>query len=179
MEKVERYLRLDFVENTVLSPEYTLRLGVFNEPGKNFQTFCGVWEDQFFFAEVKSIYTRNDVRLKVTAMATVEHPTVDEKEYHSTNITYFDVCNREVLSEQYVTKAGIPVLIVKVMEDYRGRKSNRVMMDCFACFAVNNISYKVEPVGWAFNKDDQGKYASPEEKVMATLIEVLDGFVIE
>ena len=179
MEEVEDYLGLDLIDNTVLTADDTHLVGAFGEPGKNFQTFCGVWEGHLIFTEVQSVYNRNDIRLKVTATATAEHPTLDEAQYHSTSITYIDEHNREILSEQYVTKTGIPVLIVTVTEtDYR-RTDNRALTDCFAFFAVNNISYKVEISSWAFDSDDKDTYASPDEKIIDTLWEVLDGFEIE
>ena len=179
LEEVEDYLGLDLIENTVLNAEDTHLVGAFDESGMNFQTFCGAWEGQLLFTEVQSVYKRNNVRFKLTATATVEHPTLDEMEYHSTNITYLDEHNREVLSEQYVTKGGIPALIVTVTESNSRHPDNRAILDCFAFFAVDNISYKIDVNGWLFDSDDKDNYASPDEKIMDTLVEVLDGFVIE
>lgn len=178
-EEVEDYLGLDLLENTVLSAEDTHPVGAFDEPGKNYQTYCGVWDGQLLFTEVQSVYKRNGIRFKVTATATVAHPTADGNEYHSTSITYLDEHNRKILSEQYVTQAGIPVLIVSVTEDSHLRDDSRALVDYFACFAVNNISYKIELSGWFFDSYDKDSYASPDEKVTQTLAEVLDGYILE
>ena len=178
-EDVEKYLGLDLIENAVLSADDTHQVAAFDESGKNYQTYCGVWDGQFLFAKVRSVYKRNGIRFNMTAIATVEHPTMDEKEYHNTNITYFDENNREILSEQYVTQGGIPVLIVTVMEDSHLSDNNRALVDYFACFAVNNISYKIELTGWFFDSYDLEKFTSPEEKAIETLTEILDGFVLE
>lgn len=177
----EAYLGIDLLDNQVLSAEDTRKVAAFKERGKQFKTYCCIWEDHLSFADVQSVYHRNDIRFQLTATVTAEHPTMDEAEYHNTNITYFDEHNREVLTEQYMTQAGIPVLIVTVMEDdYRWDDyDNRAILDCFACFAVNNISYKLEPKAWEFDDDDLDQYADADEKVIETLKEVLDGFVIE
>lgn len=178
MKEVEDYLGLDLLENTVLSAEDTHLVGAFDEPGKNFQTFCGVWDGHLLFTEVLSVYKRNNVRFKMTVMASVAHPTIEE-DYHSTNITYLDERDREILSEQYVTKAGIPALIVTVTENDHTRADHRAILDCFAFFAVDNISYKIDVSGWFFDSYDLEKYESPDEKVMDTLKEILDGYVLE
>ena len=180
LEKAEEYLGIDLVDNPVLAAEDTRQVAAFKERGKNFKTYCCIWEEHFLFAEVQSVYHRNDVRFNLTATVTADHPTIDEMEYHNTRLTYFDEHNREILTEQYVTQAGIPVLIVTVMEyDYRDDHDNRTILDYFACFAVNNISYKLEPTAWSFDDDDLDQYADADEKVAATLKEVLDGFTLE
>ena len=181
LEEVEEYLGLDLVDNPVLSAEDTHPVGAFKEPGKNFQTYCHIVEEHLLFADVQSVYNRNNIRFKVTATATVEHPTIEEDVYHSTNITYFDHWARDIETDQYMTQAGIPVLIVMVREGatYNYGADYGALLDCFAYFAVNNISYKIEINGWSFSSDDREHFATPEEKVMATLMEVLDGFVIE
>ena len=181
LAEAEEYLGIDLVDNQVLSAADTRQVAAFKERGKQFKTYCCIWEDHLLFADVQSFYHRNDVRFQLTATVTADHPTVDEAEYHNTNITYFDEHNREVLTEQYMTQAGIPVLIVTVMEDaYRwDDHDNRAILDCFACFAVDNVSYKLEPKSWEFDDDDLDKYVDMDEKVIATLKEVLEGFVIE
>ena len=178
-DEVEKYLGLDLIDNEILRAADTHQVGAFGESGKNFQTFCGVWDGQILFTEVQSVYKRNNVRFKITATATVEHPTIDEAEYHSTNITYFDEHNRQIQSEQYVTKNGIPVLIVTVTEDYRRPPDNRAILDCFAFFSVDNISYKLEPNAYFFDSYAMDRYATPDEMIMETLLEILDGYVIE
>lgn len=181
LEEVEEYLGLDLVDNPVLTAEDTHPVGAFKEPSKNFQTYCHIAEEHLLFADVQSVYNRNNVRFRVTATATIEHPTIEEDIYHSTNITYFDHWARDIETDQYMTQAGIPVLIVMVREGatYNYGADYGALLDCFACFAVNNISYKIEINGWSFSSDDRELFATPEEKVMATLMEVLDGFVIE
>ena len=175
LEDAEKYLGLDLIKNKVLSAEDTQQVSAWGETGQNHQTYCGVQDRQLLFAQVQSVYTQKDIRFKVTAVATVEHPTADGKEYHRINTDYFDQNNRNVHSEQYMTKAGIPAMIVTVKDDM----SNGIPMDYFTCFAVNNISYKIEPAAWVFSGEDFEKYESPEEKLKVKLTEVLDGFVIE
>lgn len=181
LEEVEKYLGLDLVNNPVLTGEDTHQVAAFQEPGKHFQTYCHIAEDHLLFADVQSVYNRNDIRFKITATATIEHPTIEEDVYHSTNITYFDHWARDVQTEQYVTQAGIPVLIVKVREGakYNYGAEYGGLLDCFACFAVNNISYKIEISSWFYDSDDRGRFATPEEKVMTTLLEILEGFTLE
>lgn len=181
LAEVEEYLGLDLVDNPVLTAEDTHPVGAFKEAGKNFQTYCHIAEDHLLFADVQSVYNRNNVRFRITATATVDHPTIEEDVYHSTDITYFDHWARDVQTDQYMTQAGIPVLIVKVREGatYNYGADYGALLDCFACFAVNNISYKIEINGWSFSSDDRDQFATPEEKVMATLVEVLEGFTLE
>lgn len=179
LSDVEEYLGLDLVDNPVLTAEDTRQVAAFKERGKHYKTYCCIWEEDLLFAEVQSVYHRNDVRFNLTATVTAEHPTIDENEYHNTNITYFDRKHREVLTEQYMTQAGIPVLIVTVMEDDIVSRNHRAILDCFACFAVNNISYKIEPTSWSYDDEDLDIYASPDDKVIATLKEILEGFILE
>lgn len=181
LEEVEEYLGLDFVDNPVLSAEDTHPVGAFKEPGKNFQTYCHIAEEHLLFADVQSVYNRNNVRFRITATTTIEHPTIEEGIYHSTNITYFDHWARDIETDQYMTQAGIPVLIVMVREGatYNYGADYGALLDCFACFAANNISYKIEVTGWSFSSDDRELFVTPEEKVMATMVEVLDGFTLE
>ena len=175
LEDAEKYLGLDLIKNEVLSAEDPQQVSAWGETGQKHQTYCGVQDGQLLFAQVQSVYTQKDIRFKVTAVATVEHPTADGNEYHRINANYFDQNNRNVHSEQYTTKAGIPAMIVTVKDDM----SDGVPMDFFACFAVNNISYKIEPAAWVYSGEDFEKYENPEEKLKVKLTEILDGFVME
>lgn len=175
LEDAEKYLGLDLIKNDVLSAEDPQQVSAWGETNQKHETYCGVQDGQLLFAQVQSVYTQKDIRFKVTAVATVEHPTADGKEYHRINANYFDQNNRNVHSEQYLTKAGIPAMIVTVKDGM----SDGVPMDFFACFAVNNISYKIEPAAWVYSGEDFEKYENPEEKLKVKLTEVLDGFVME
>lgn len=181
LEEAAQHLGLALIDNPILTAEGTNQVAAFKERGKHHQTFCGVYDGQLIFTQVQSVYKRNDVQFKVSAMATVEHPTLDEAEYHSINITYYDHHSRKIQTEQYTTQAGIPVLIVTVRDGaiYNYDADYGALSDCFACFAVDNISYQIELTGWHFDSEDRDTFATPEEKVKATLLEVLDGFVIE
>ena len=181
LSEVEEYLGLDLADNPVLTGEDTHQVGAFKEPGKTYQTYCCIAENHLLFADVQSVYSKNNIRFRVIATATAEHPTIDESVYHSTNITYFDHWAREVETQQYTTQAGIPVLIVTVREGakYNYGADYGALIDCFACFAINNISYKIKIDSFTFTSDDQGLFATPEEKIMTTFLEVLEGFVIE
>lgn len=48
-----------------------------------------------------------------------------------------------------------------------------------AYFAVNNISYTVDIGEWSFSPLSGEEFETAEEKVMTTLLEVLEGFTLE
>lgn len=181
-EEAEAYLGIDLIGNTVLTADDALPVDAFNEPTKFCQGYYGALDGQFLFAEILSAYKRNDIGFLVTATVTTDLPTANESDYHNHNITYIDEHNRKIHTQQYTTQAGIPVLIVSVTEDTQYNRSQDAwdeLTDCFACFAVDNVSYEVRINSWTFVSYDLRQFESPEAKVMATLKEVLEGFTLE
>lgn len=184
----EEYLGIDLLANSLFTdadtrqrPQY---FDSWNGPRKHCQGIYRVMDGQFYSASIQAAFHRSGVSFDVAATVTADHPTVNKEDilkyYHGNCITYLDRHGTQIDTEQYTTQAGIPVLIVTV-----SRNSLNVynigadILDCNAYFAVNDISYEVCISGWSFGTNDLDTYASPKEKIMATMIEVLEGFTLE
>ena len=158
--------------------------------GKNTRTVCGVYDGQLYFSTVEAEFERDQTYFSVRAMVSVDLPNeIKEDIYnygHGYSITYADRYETpvDVETEQYVTPAGIPVLIVTVttegcLSDQNAEKDWESLVDCVALFSVNNVSYRVHANWKSFGTSDAEQYGSPEGKIMPALLEFLDGFVIE
>lgn len=156
--------------------------------GKNAKSLCWTYDEQLVASSIKAEYERDQTIFIVEAMVSVDLPD-EMKEvvynyYHGYSITYVDSNNTQVETQQYMTKAGIPVLIVATTSEANLSDSSiyndwEDLIECVAFFAVNDVTYRVNAFYKSFGTYDLDRYASPVEKVMPALLEFLDGFVIE
>ena len=181
----EEYLGIDLIDNPLFTAEDTYRVAGFGEKDKYCQGIYYVW-DNFYGAKIGSVFKRNGLSYFVGAMITADAPVEIAEEvtkyYHGTSISYAKYPNRDVTvsTEDYVTASGIPVLIATVTgHPEKGNKKWDDLLDCFACFAVNNISYTVSINGYSFASTELDTYSGPKEKATIALKDFLDGFVIE
>lgn len=173
-------LDLGYLKNTVLADDETtptkLRVArtYGEEPTHCMMEYVGL-DDQPCLAYLHANYERNDIEFTILANIGIEHPTALEEYYemlhtHGYGMPHRDRPNYE--HETYTTANGIPVTITKTT-------TNQHHFHCSAYFAVNNISYTVDIGEWSFSPLSGEEFETPEEKVMATLKEVLEGFTIE
>ena len=182
----EEYLGIDLIDNPFFTAEDTYRVAGFGKRDKFCQGIYYVWDGQFYGAKIGSLFKRDGFSYSVNAMITADAPSEITEEvtkyYHGHSISYAQYPNRDVTvsTEDYVSKAGIPVLIVAVtgQSDIENKKWDD-LLDCFACFAVNNISYTVSISGYSFASTELDTFSGPKEKNTVALKEFLDGFVIE
>ena len=203
----EKYLGIDLLDNIHFTAKDTYRRPAFIDSthittgmshekheqllkrfGKNAKSLCWTYDEQLVASSIKAEYERDQTIFTVEAMVSVDLPDEMKEDvynyYHGYSITYVDRNNTQVETQQYMTKAGIPVLIVTTTSEDNLNDSSTYndwenLIDCVAFFAVNNVTYRVNAFWKAFGTDDLDRYASPKEKVMPALLEFLDGFVIE
>lgn len=178
----------DAHQNTSVHPDK--RRQHYKRFGKNARTVCGVYDEQLYFSTVEAQFERDQILFWVQAGVTVDLPNEIKEDMHNYghgySVTYADRYDMpvEAATVDYVTPAGIPVLIVTVsaegyLNDQNTENDCESLVDCTALFSVNNISYRVNTYWASFSTGDLDNYASPLEKVMPALLEFLDGFVIE
>ena len=182
----EEYLGINLIDNPLFTAEDTHQVAAFGEANKNCQGIYYVWDGQFYGAKIGSLFNRNGTRYVISAMITADPPSeiaedVD-KYYHGYNITYAQYPKKDITisTEEYVTKSGIPVLLVTVTEhSSKSKKKWDDLIECNAFFSVNNISYIVGTDGYSFSSTELDTYSGPKEKMSAALKDFLDGFVVE
>lgn len=187
-EEAERYLGIDLLQNPMLTEDHTKNMTPFDGSKLGEREHClGIYrvaDGQFISGSIGAGYQRNGVDFIVSATATAQHPTsnLDDitNDHHGTSITFLDKNGIDVTTEQYMTRAGIPVLIVTVSRNQLNvYDSGAEIVECNAYFAVNNVSYSVINYGFSFSSLDRETYSGAKEKVMEVMLEILDGFVIE
>lgn len=171
-EEAQVDLGIDLLENQVCNEKETQKIDYYVD-GELVQKHCTgryLAEDgQLYYANLRGIYRRNSVEFQVTATVTAEHPTVTEEvlmQCHESGMTYFDSFAPQVETQQYITKAGIPVTmcVVKMEDDYG------TFADYKAYLAVDDVTYCVSCIGVSGRWDD--------ERISAVLKEVLEGFLV-
>ena len=188
-EDAEEKIGVDFISNTLLDDENTqpyTRKKTYNydERGLAYAAlktkatpYRGVYyaaDEQFFSASFSAEYWRSRVQFMITANMTADHPLMTEEiflVYHGFGDRYYKE-NANITTEQYITKGGIPATIY-----YTDSNHPLGWAQPYAYFSVNNISYHIE-----FNQFDsqQGETdAQTNERLLALMKEILDGFVIE
>ena len=171
-EEAQADLGIDLLDNQVCNEAETQKIDYYVD-GELMQKHCTgryLAEDgQLYYANLRGIYRRNSVEFQITATVTAEHPAVTEEvlmQCHESSMTYFDSFTPQVETQQYITKAGIPVTICTVrMEDEFG-----AFTDHKAYLAVNDVSYCVSCIGMKGRWD--------EERISSVLHEVLEGFLV-
>jgi len=188
-EDAEEKIGVDFIDNPLLDEEKTQpytrnkKYG-YDERGIAYSAlktkatpYRGVYyaaEEQFFAASFSAEYWRNRTKFMITAYMTADHPLMTEEiflVYHGFGERYYKE-NTNITIEQYVTKNGIPATIF-----YADPDNSFGWIHPYAYFSVNNISYHIE-----FSQfDSQGDETSEEtnERLLALLREILDGFTVE
>lgn len=173
-------LDLGYLNNTVLADDDTektkLRVArtYGEEPTHCMMEYVGL-DDQPCLAYLRANYDRNAIELTVQANIGIEHPTAPEEYYEMLHTHGYGMPHRDRPKyeyESYTTANGIPVTITKAT-------ATQHYFHYSAYFAVNNISYTVDIGEWSFSPLSGEEFETPEEKVMATLKEVLEGFTIE
>jgi len=173
-------LDLGYLNNTVLADDDTektkLRVAINygEEPTHCMMEYVGL-DDQPCLAYLHANYERNDIELTVQANIGIEHPTALEEYYEMLHTHGYGMPHRDRPKyeyEAYTTANGIPVTITKTT-------ATQHYFHYSAYFAVNNISYSVDIGEWSFSPLSGEEFETPEEKVMATLLEVLEGFTVE
>ena len=183
----EEYLGIDLINNALFTAEDTRFMAAYGERGKHCQSLYYVWDGQFAGFKMGTTFRRRGIEFGVSALAMTEHAAeydYDEdirNNYYGSSMTYVQYPVREVTisTEEYITKGGIPVLLVTVTRDARDSTSPNEVKQLFAFFAVNNISYRVMMGGYSVVLSEIENFTNKEEMIMATMYEVLDGFVIE
>ena len=181
----EAYLGIDLLNNSLFTAEDYRLLAAWKKPGKVCNSFYYVWDGIFSGATVCSVLQHDRTEYVITARAMAEHAAEYDETiklyYHGSSFTYRQYPVREVslVTEEYVTKAGIPVLLVIATREGRSTEDWDSVQGYTAFFAVNNISYRVDLSSRSFGTDDMDTYSTPFEKYTAGMKEILDGFVIE
>ena len=182
-QEAESYLGIDLLDNPLLTAEDTKRMTPFNGDKLGDREHCmGIYyaaEGQFFAGRIAAGYRRGNIYFYVSAMATAQHPDVDQdmlsKNYHGTSITYFGKNNAQIDTQQYTTSSGIPVLIVTATRGQLNEFDDG-LLECTAYFAVNNISYTVTYGGGSYDLHDTDLWT---DQVLGVIKEVLEGFTLE
>ena len=188
-EDAEEKIGVTFLDNTILEDEnthpYTRQKKYrYDERGLAYAAlktkatpYRGVYyaaDEQFFSASFSAEYWRNRVKFMITTNMTADHPLMTEEiflVYHGFGERYYkeDV---NVTIEQYVTKNGIPATIYYADYDHPFG-----WIQPYAYFSVNNISYHIEFT--QFDSQQGETDAQTNERFLALMKEILDGFVIE
>ena len=187
-EEAEKYMGIELLQNPVLTEDHTKNMTPFDGSKLGEREHClGIYrvaDGQFISGSIGAGYQRNGVDFILSATATAQHPTANldniTNDHHGTSITFLDKNGIDITTEQYMTRADIPVLIVTVSRNQLNMyDSGAEIIECNAYFAVNNVSYSVINYGFSFSSMDRETYSGAKEKVMEVMLEILDGFVIE
>jgi hypothetical protein len=181
----EAHLGINLIDNSLFTAEDTRLMAAWGKPGKHCHGLYYVWDEQFTGAKIGTTFQRSGIKFGVSAMVMAEYAAVYDDivraYYYGHSITYPQYPLREVTvsTEEYVTEAGIPILLVIVTREAKNSSPYDNLLHCSAFFAVNHISYCVEVSDRTFDPIDLKNYANMAEKVVAEMKEVLEGFTLE
>ena len=176
-ECAEEDLGIDLLPNSVITDGETEQILPFVPEGAS-QTanHCeGVYlvaDGQLYASHISAVYLRDNVKFKVSAHLTTEHPTIADEELkhlHGFEYIYFQEDDPRFKTEQYTTKNGIPMTI-SIAKAVGSSEDSAVFTDFNVYFAVNDISYEVSVVGCEGIWDDAHIYS--------VLCEILEGFAL-
>lgn len=179
-EEAVEDLDMGYLNNTILADDDTekkelqIAYTYSEQPSHCMLEYVGI-DDQPFLAYLHANYERDDVEFTVQANIGIEHPTALDEYYEMLHTYGYGIPHRyrpKYEYEDYTTANGIPMIITKSTTSHKAFKYS-------AYFAVNSISYSVEIGGYSFSPLNGEKYDTAEEKVKATLLEVLEGFTLE
>ena len=161
-EAAEEALGIDLLNNTVLD-KATKDYADYDDTGR---THCYIgyrpYEGQLFYVHTLANYRYDGLQLNLNAKLTVEHPAMTEEDKQALLGVEGAVTkpeNVETTYENYTTKEGIPVVILR----WDFETFDRYM----AVFAVNDITYELT----AFPLNEKSEAAAQQ-----ILKDVLEGF---
>lgn len=169
-EDAEETLGIDLLNNPVLSKARKVTLkynktAVEEQMNAHSRIVYAQHNGQLYLVSTSAHYLCDGLSLDLKAKLTVEHPELDAKTQQlllgSEGVVVKPV-NVKISYEEYTTKAGIPVMILRWD---RGR-----VFQYTAFFAVNDISYEV--TAW-------GDLSDRENTAKQILLDVLDGFMLK
>lgn len=163
-EAAEETLGIDLLNNTFLTKANRITMR-YDDLGRTHSLILYAQHDgQLYYVGTSAYYRYNGLQLDLKAKLTVEHPEMDE-ETKQVLLGVEGVMTKsadvEISYEEYTTKEGIPVVILRWDLDH-------VIRYC-AVFAVNDISYELNT------------WVSPEKEAYEKqiLFDALDGFELE
>ena len=163
-EEAEEALGIDLLNNTFLANADKMTSSYGDIKHAHSTILYAQHEGQLYYVGTMASYRYNRLQLDLKAKLTVEHPEMDEETKQillgvEGAVTKPD--DVEISYEEYTTKEGIPVVILR-------RNLDNVIW-YVAVFAVNDISYELNA------------WVSPERENSEKhiLLDALDGFVLE
>lgn len=182
-EDAEEKMGIDFIGNSLLNDKNTQpysRKKTYGHDERIIKSkstpYWGTYyvaDEQLFAIAFNAEYYRSRVRFMISAYATTDHPLMTEEifqVYHGFGDRYYKETDH-ITIEQFVTKNGIPATIF-----YDGPNSLG-WIHPHAYFSVNNISYHIEFTQFGRQGDETDEQTN--ERLLALLREILDGFVVE
>lgn len=163
-EAAEDALGIDLLNNTFLAKANKIKMRYDDIGNVHCKIVYNPFEGQLFYVSPMATYKYNNVQVDVKAKLTVEHPELDEETkqvLHGIEGAITKPENVETTYEEYTTKEGIPVVILRWELGYSVQRT--------AVFSVNNISYEVTTHS-ELQRDDANKQV---------LIDTLDGFKLK
>ena len=160
-EAAEERLGIDLLDNPVL--ENAAPIGHYLGEGNHCISTYRTLDGRFHTASTVAAFEKDRVMFEVKANVAAEHPGTPADFlalFHGASAAYIKDEGVNVTSEEYTTRAGIPVSVILAEFDY--------YTDCVAVFAVNGVSYEIRTLG-KHTRD------TTEKEV---LLEVLDGFLL-
>lgn len=159
--EAEKMLGIDLLDNEVL--ESAAPIAHYLAEGNHCMGIYRTLDGRFHTASTVAAYQKDRVSFEVKANVVAEHPDTPEEFlalFHGSSAAYNKEYGVDIITEEYTTKAGIPVSIVMAELDY--------YTDCVAVFAVDGVSYEIRTLS-KYTRD-----ATEKEVLLA----VLDGFVL-
>ncbi len=163
-EAAEDALGIDLLNNTFLAKANKIKMRYDDIGNVHCKIVYTPFEGQLFYVSPMATYKYDNVQVDVKAKLTVEHPELDEETkqgLHGIEGAITKPENVETTYEEYTTKEGIPVVILRWELGYSVQRT--------AVFSVNNISYEVTTHS-ELQRDDANKQV---------LIDTLDGFKLK
>ena len=163
-EAAEEALGIDLLNNTFLSNAEQITMRYEDTKYAHSTILYSQHKGQLYYVSTMASYQYDQLQLDLKAKLTVAHPEMDEETKQAllglegAVIKPNDV---EISYEEYATKAGIPVVIL--------RKNLDRVIQYTAVFAVNDIAYEL--TAWV----------SPERQAQEKqiLLDALDGFLLK
>lgn len=141
-EAAEETLGIDLLNNSFLAGAKKKTMS-YKELGSDYGNVHSMirystYNDRLCFVGTMACYQYNGVQLDLKAKITVEHSDMDEEMkqvLHGMEGAIIEPSDTKISYEEYITKEGIPVVIVRFDRD--------LVVEYSALFSVNDISYEV------------------------------------
>ncbi len=164
-EAAEEKLGIDLLNNSFLANASRITMKYDDLGTVHSRIMYSQYEGQLFYVSTSAYYKYDEVQLNLNAKLTVEHPAMTEEDKQALLGVEGAVTkpeNVETTYENYTTKDGIPVVILR----WEYEPFDRYM----ALFAVNDITYELTAYASSTVSDDIAKQ---------TLLTALDGFELK